>query len=239
MQKPTAPPFGVPQNHRIAPQDKTPELPEGVDFVELIRQGTHFSQAHGDKIYLYHKKTGHLHVVLHRSPLGNHGQLVKKEMAYGPLYVEEEIPIATIGAQQTVQFTPLLIEEICQKITEGGSLKSICSTPGFPTYSLFCRWRREHAWIEKALEEARFDRAEYLRDELVEIADSAESIKDAAAKALRIEARKWSAGIDNQKYNPKAKVEVTGAVATQIIVHTGIVRDVTETQVGVIRDKNS
>lgn len=95
-----------------------------------------------------------------------------------------------------------------------------------PSYTTFCRWRREHPWIEEHIERARRDRAEHYRDKVLLEAEIATSSKDPInATNTKIDAYKWAAGIDKPEvYSPKAKLEATVNVPTQIIVATGIDR---------------
>lgn len=126
-------------------------------------------------------------------------------------------------------YNPAIIDMMCAKIAEGGSLSDLCETPGFPSYALLCRWRRAEPWINEALDMARKDRAEYMRDRALKEALAARDKNDAPAQALKTETYKWAAGVDDGKYSPKAKVEATVNQPTQIIVVTGIdrTRDVT------------
>ena len=123
------------------------------------------------------------------------------------------------------QVSETLVDLICQQITEGKSLTKICKSPGFPPYFILVRWQREHQWIREALEQARRDRAEVLRDELLEIVDNADENSDAIAKAkLRAETRKWAAGVDDQTRYGKNDKAGANVGALQIIVSTGIMR---------------
>lgn len=126
--------------------------------------------------------------------------------------------------QRDTTFSPLLLDLICQQIAEGASLTRICKNPNMPSYAVLCAWKRKYPEIEARIEDARRDRAEFLRDEALEKADEATDKNDTPAATLKFEARKWAAGVDNAKYSPKSKVEATLNAPTQIIVHTGIVR---------------
>lgn len=124
-------------------------------------------------------------------------------------------------------FSQHLVDLICQEVIAGRSLTKICTSPGFPKYSTLTRWYRQYPHVKEQIEEARLDRAEQLRDLVKEEADEAHSSKDPAiASNIKIEAYKWLAGMDNSRYSPKSKVEATLNVPTQIVVHTGIVREV-------------
>jgi hypothetical protein len=133
-------------------------------------------------------------------------------------------PVHIEGGRVLVAFSPFLIDEMCTRIVEGGSLTKICQAEGFPTYSQLAHWRRTYPWIDEALSRARRDRAEHLRDQALDEALATESGRDAPAQTLKVETLKWAAGVDHEKYNPKTKIEATVNAPTQIIVQTGIDR---------------
>jgi hypothetical protein len=70
-----------------------------------------------------------------------------------------------------------------------------------------------------------------MRDKVMNEADNAVSHKDPiAATQTRIDAYKWAAGVDSpEKYSPRAKIGDLVVAPTQIIIQTGIDRDVTPT----------
>jgi len=132
-------------------------------------------------------------------------------------------------------YNPVVGDLICQKITEGGSLTSICKLPGFPQYALICRWKRTNESFRKQLAEAREDRAEALRDSLLLLSDNVAEDSDAIAKVRnQVEARKWCAAADSPAIYGSRKEVTTQAQAVTIIVNTGIQREkpVEETDVG-------
>lgn len=121
-------------------------------------------------------------------------------------------------------FNQILVDLVCQAVAEGESLTKVCQKPGYPSYTALCRWRRQHPHINDQLDNARRDRAEYLRDKALEEAAGAESRDPIGAHNLRVDTYKWAAGVDDAKYSPKAKVEASVTMPTQIIVSTGINR---------------
>jgi hypothetical protein len=121
------------------------------------------------------------------------------------------------------EYNPTVVEIICQKITEGGSLTRVCQEPGMPSYQTICRWRRIHPEVDEMLGRARRDRAEYLRDKALETAEYADEEEVNSAK-LRVETYKWAAGKDAPD-RFESKGPSTNIVApTTIIISTGIDR---------------
>lgn len=99
-----------------------------------------------------------------------------------------------------VEWTPEKKAEIQEYILEqlaiGRSLVSICKEPGTPSYVLVSTWRNEDEEFFKKYTRAREDQADYIADEISDIADNA---TDANLARLQIDARKWKAG----KLKPK------------------------------------
>lgn len=195
-----------------------------IDLIELVKDGRHFAEKRGERIHIIDSVTGNTIVVYTDAHNGNiPTHFLESALPNGStVWIQEGInPV--VGGLREVAFNPVTVDLICQKIAEGGNLTKICTERGMPTYPTFCRWKRAHPWIEEQLESARRDRAEYLRDRAVEEALAADS-DNVGAQSLKHEAMKWAAGVDHGKYSPKAKVEATLNVPTQIIVSTGIDR---------------
>lgn len=195
-----------------------------IDLVELVKDGRHFAEKRGERIHIIDSVTGNSIVIYTDAQNGQvPTHFLESALPNGStVWIQEGInPV--VGGMREITFNPITVDIILQKIAEGGSLTSICKLPGFPTYPTFCRWKRQHPWIEEALDSARRDRAEFLRDEAMRQALEADE-DNVSAQSLKHEALKWGAGVDHAKYSPKAKVEATLNVPTQIIVSTGIDR---------------
>lgn len=150
--------------------------------------------------------------------------LVEHKLPSGEVVLlEKGIDPRLVAQHQFMKCNQLIVDLICQDIAEGGRITKICTKQGFPSYAQFCAWRRAHPHIQKQLEEAYRDRAETLREKVLDEADRAEESTINESR-VRIDAFKWVAGVDNPRFSPKAKVEATINTPTQIIVHTGIDR---------------
>jgi hypothetical protein len=148
--------------------------------------------------------------------------IVKTLPSGNPCWVyDNSVEIEAIHARTL--YNPAVVDLICQRIVDGMSLTDVCRLPNMPTYAVLCRWKRAQPWIEEALEAARRDRAESLRDQAVAEAMLADE-DNASAQRLKSDMLKWAAGVDHEKYNPKSKVDMTVTAPTQIIVATGIDR---------------
>lgn len=202
-----------------------------IDILELLRDGRHFSEKRGDMIHIIDSLTGNT-VVLYTDSRTAHvpTTLVEASLPSGvTVWTQTGVnPIAAM--RKEIVYNPITIDLICQKIAEGGSLTRICQEEGMPSYNTLCRWRRAHPEIGVALDTARKDRAEALRDKVISQAEmtmmNKENTRDeVAALGVLLDATKWTTGVDNEKYNPKAKVEANISMPTVIQVVTGIVRE--------------
>ncbi len=108
------------------------------------------------------------------------------------------------------KYSDEMAEEICEKIANGRSLRSICAEDGMPTTSTVCKWLIENKEFSEQYARAREKQADYFAEEIIEIADSAEAESAAVSKAkLQIDARKWAASkIAPKKYGDKAELDV-------------------------------
>lgn len=195
-----------------------------VNFLDLLRSGTHFAEERGDYVYILESKTG---VTLAIQPKKNPGAtLSPKTLEDGStLWCEPDFTPRPYLHHEAV-YSPITLDIICQRIAEGMSITDICKTQGMPTYSTLTRWRRLHPEVQEALAQARIDRAEAFRDKAVKEAASAEGKDPISGPALRVDTYKWAASVDDpQRYSQKAKIEAQINMPTQIIVETGIRRE--------------
>ena len=121
---------------------------------------------------------------------------------------------ATVGRPS--KFSQELAETICQRIAEGEPLTKICKDEGMPHYITVLRWRNVHEDFHDNYTRAREDAADTLVDEILEIADEAESAKSSEAvqaAKLRVDTRKWAASKMKPKtYGDRTTLEHSGTV---------------------------
>ena len=97
--------------------------------------------------------------------------------------------------------------EICRRIAEGETLRSICQLEEMPSHTTVLRWLRENGQFRSQYAQAREDQADTLADEMLDVARSATN-QDANAKRVHIDTLKWRVA----KLKPKVygdKIEVT------------------------------
>jgi hypothetical protein len=119
------------------------------------------------------------------------------------------------------KLTPQLKEEICERIAYGESLAGILkSDPKFPTYPVIMGALKADEEFLKMYARAREDQADYLADEILEIADTADA-KNSQAVRVRVDARKWIASkLRPRKYGDRIHNEVSGPDGGPIAIPT-------------------
>jgi hypothetical protein len=120
-------------------------------------------------------------------------------------------------------FTEELAEKICTRLSGGESLRSICGAKNnMPSVTSVMRWLAANQKFREQYALAREAQAEYLVDEIVEIADDAtndymekrnadgvligwaENGENVQRSRLRVDARKWAASkLAPKKYGDK------------------------------------
>src|SRR4051795_1213338 len=87
-------------------------------------------------------------------------------------------------------YTSALADTICERLSEGESLRSICRDPGMPTEGAVRAWARENRdGFAPRYRLARELQLEFWADQIVEIADA--SASDPRDRQVRIDTRKW------------------------------------------------
>lgn len=105
------------------------------------------------------------------------------------------------GMGRPSDYSEELAAEICGRLANGESLKSICSSDAKPDASTVYRWLVAHETFREMYARAREDQADTLADEILSIADKAE---DANLARLQVDARKWvAAKLKPRKYGER------------------------------------
>lgn len=128
------------------------------------------------------------------------------------------------GPGQPTIYNEEVVSEICSRIADGESLRSICRDDSMPAKSTVLMWLADEdkAPFLDQYARAREAQADALFDEIVSIADS-ENGDDVQRARLRVDARKWVAGkLRPKKYGDKQQHEVTGADGGPVKTHNAI-----------------
>ncbi len=125
------------------------------------------------------------------------------------------------------KYTPTLAESICESMSSGESLTSICSAEGMPKRTTVVGWQGQHDEFATSYARARIAYADAIFDEAIEIADDASGDWTTRTKngenvrvvdheniqraRLRVETRmKAAAKINPAKYGDKLDVNMSG-----------------------------
>lgn len=109
-------------------------------------------------------------------------------------------------------FSPAIEDEICARIIEGESLRSICRDDHMPGQSTVFEWLESGAYADfrSRYAQARARAAEAFEDEIIDVARAA-TAEDAAAKRLHVDTLKWVMSKRAPKvYGDKITQEHTG-----------------------------
>lgn len=120
------------------------------------------------------------------------------------------------------EYTQERADLICAQIVEGLSLRAICKSEDMPSVATIFNWFRSYPEFLEQYTRAKQEQAETLADEIISIADEAETVvKDqgdgltavvfdstaVARNRLRVDARKWVASkLKPKKYGDKLEL---------------------------------
>lgn len=106
---------------------------------------------------------------------------------------------------------PALVQEICDRLASGESMRSITADPRMPPSSqVYLRMAQDESFRSNIVA-AREAQQEALIDQTVDMADDA-TPEDHQVVKLRIWARQWRAGkLAPKKYGERVATEITGA----------------------------
>lgn len=114
------------------------------------------------------------------------------------------------GGRPTL-YTPELGDRICDEITQGKSLLSICKQNDMPVTVTVYRWLREYPEFSNNYARARENQADFYADQIISEADKASDRDSAAAAKVKVDARKWVASkLKPRKYGAQVDVTTNG-----------------------------
>lgn len=125
---------------------------------------------------------------------------------------------------QPSAYSDSIADEICERLSNGESLRNICREEGKPSQSMIFRWLTKNEGFREQYAHAREAQAELLAAEILEIADDGKNDtyvdedgnrrtdQDVIARSrLRVDARKWIASkLKPKVYGDKVQTELTG-----------------------------
>jgi len=129
------------------------------------------------------------------------------------------------------KFTPELAALICEGITLGYSIRTVCKPDEMPAISTFYRWLAEYDDFSKQYARACEERTEAMAEDLLDIADNGTNDYmetddgtvtyngDSVQRAkLRVDTRKWlMAKMKPKKYGDKMEIDNTHRIVQPIL----------------------
>jgi hypothetical protein len=113
------------------------------------------------------------------------------------------------------EYTPERAFEICQRIADGKSLRTISAEEGMPDEATICRWLDRNEEFRNQYARARNQRVEKMAEEILSISDDPD--EDPQSRRVRVDARKWlMSKWAPKKYGDKLEVEQHGEQLIQI-----------------------
>lgn len=131
-------------------------------------------------------------------------------------------------------YTEELGDEICERLSDGQSLREICSDPDMPNRSTIYRWTSHVEGFSNQYTRAREEQARALVDDIVDIADNGSNdwmernqggnvgwVTNGEAlqrSRLRVDTRKWIASkIIPKIYGDKQEIDVNAQVSINLV----------------------
>lgn len=104
----------------------------------------------------------------------------------------------------TFEWTPSIVEYLCDELIGGKSIHELAGTNGLPSEMTIYREMARNEEFQKSITHARLAQQEFIADECVRLSDTAK-VEDWQVVRLRIWARQWRAG----KLSPKKYGDAT------------------------------
>lgn len=126
-------------------------------------------------------------------------------------------------------YTKEIGDEICERLSDGESLRAICRDDHMPNKSMVFRWLYEFQSFRDQYARAKEEQADTLADDILDIADDGRNDTyaddegnkkvdfDAIQRSrLRVDARKWIASKSKPKvYGDRIQQEISGTLAVE------------------------
>lgn len=144
-------------------------------------------------------------------------------------------------------YTPELSDQICAAISQGLSLRTICSADDMPCMATIFNWLRTNPQFLEQYEKAKEEQADALAEEMLDIADDGsndwmertgkdgESIgwavngEHVQRSRLRLDTRKWIASkLKPKKYGDRITNELTGNLSVTKLTDEELDKKLTE-----------
>jgi hypothetical protein len=119
-----------------------------------------------------------------------------------------EVP--ELGRRKYIEYTDEIALEICERVSGGENIATICESANIPDRRTVFRWLRTRQDFERAYCLATQIRAETFADELIALADAPlQSREETELRKLQIDTRKWTAARLLPRYADRQLLGIT------------------------------
>lgn len=125
------------------------------------------------------------------------------------------LPREKVGSRDLTRYDPDLALQICERVAEGETLKSICIPKGMPARQTFNRWVVNNSTLDRAYRAARALSAHSIEEEALDMARAIRDMRDAKAQEVRayevaMNQMRWSAARRNPaEFSDRASIKLT------------------------------
>jgi len=97
--------------------------------------------------------------------------------------------------------------DICEQISMGKSLRTICQDEKMPSVRTVCTWKRKHPEFLQQYDSACIERSDMLVEDMLHIADTSDP-SEAAKTRIQVDTRRWAASkMKPKKYGEQPESE--------------------------------
>ena len=104
-----------------------------------------------------------------------------------------------------------LIDEVCQRLSQGISMRTVCLDDDMPSMNTIWRWLRENDKFKERYTAAKQESADAMIEDILSIADQDDDSESTNRSRLRVDTRKWiAAKLRPEKYSEKLDLTPSG-----------------------------
>ena len=104
-----------------------------------------------------------------------------------------------------------LIDEVCIRLSQGVSMRSVCRDDDMPCMATIWRWLRENDNFAKRYTAAKQESADAMIEDILAISDQDDEEESTNRSRLRVDTRKWiAAKLRPEKYSEKLDLTPSG-----------------------------
>ena len=104
-----------------------------------------------------------------------------------------------------------LIDEVCLRLSQGVSMRTVCLDDDMPSMATIWRWLRENDDLARRYTAAKQESADAMIEDILAISDQDDDEESTNRSRLRVDTRKWiAAKLRPEKYSEKLDLTPSG-----------------------------